>query len=115
MVVRAIDENGDWQFGNGIANYKDKQEEIKQNIITTLRSWKNDCFFDMEAGVDWYNLMGSRGREEDLKNDIIKNIMSVNGVVNIINYESFLNENREININIRLNTIYGEMEILEVM
>lgn len=116
MTTRAIDNNGDWVFGNGILDYVSDLEEIKQNIITTLRSWKGDCFFDIDAGVDWYNYIGSFGRDNDLKKDIIKNICSVDGVINVEKYDAYLNsENRKITIQVMVNTIYGNLEIKQEM
>lgn len=111
MTTRAIDINGDWVFGHGIADYKTEKEELEQNIKTQLNSWKNDCFFDMDAGVDWYNYLGSFGRENDLRRDIINNIMSVDGVISVASYDAHLTQDRKIVITAEVDTIYGKMNI----
>lgn len=58
--VRAIDTSGDWLFGKGRNDYKRDNLAIVQNIGTRLNSFLGDCFFDMGAGIDWFNLLGSK-------------------------------------------------------
>lgn len=111
MTVRAIDNNGDWMFGRSMLDYKQDLEEVKQNILTSLRSWKGDCFFDLDTGIDWINYLGSYGRDKELKNDIIKVVGAVEGVVNIEKYDAFIDDNRKINIILYVNTIFGTIEI----
>lgn len=110
-ITRAIDSNGDWTFGHSMLNYKTDLEALKQNILTSLRSWKGDCFFDLQAGVDWINYLGSYGRDEELKTNIIKVVSEVEGVINVENYQAYLDENRKIKITFNVNTIYGTIEM----
>lgn len=63
MSVRAItgiaDANpGDWTFGQGQQNYLTGEAEINQDIATALKIFLGECFFDTDAGVDWWNLIG---------------------------------------------------------
>lgn len=111
MTVRAINENGDWMFGRSMLDYKQDIDEIRQNIITSLKSWKGDCFFDLDAGVDWINYLGSYGNDKLLKQDIIRVVNGVEGVVNVEKYDAFIDEERKINIILYVNTIYGFIEI----
>lgn len=62
MIVRALDENNDWTFGKGRNNYMRDQDAIAQNIKTRLQSFLGNCFFDLPAGVDWFNLLGSKNQ-----------------------------------------------------
>lgn len=59
-MTRALDSNGDFTFGSGINNYLTGNAEVAQNIKTRLQCFLNDCFFDTGAGVDWFNLLGSK-------------------------------------------------------
>lgn len=58
---RNLDEKGDWTFGNGFQNYADQSQSVMLNIRTRILSFKWDCFFDLEAGIDWFSLLGRRG------------------------------------------------------
>ena len=60
MTFRNLDPSGDWTFGQGRQNYLRDQDAVKLNIATRLRSFLNDCFWDLQAGVDWWNLLGVR-------------------------------------------------------
>jgi len=53
MKHRALTSTGDWTFGNGRGNYAVDERGIEVNIATRINSWKNDCFFDFDAGIDW--------------------------------------------------------------
>lgn len=61
-MIRAIDSNGDWVFGSGTSAYKTGLAEVAQNIQTRLGMFLGDCFFDTGAGVDWFNLLGSKNQ-----------------------------------------------------
>lgn len=60
MRVRALDGVGDWTFGKGQNDYLFGKEAIGQNIQTRVSSFLGDCFFDTAAGIDWFNLLGSK-------------------------------------------------------
>lgn len=107
MSTRALsDYDNDWTFGYGFSNYKVQQAEIVQNILTALKSWRNDCFFDMDAGVDWAEYIGAFNTEKELRLDIIKTITSIDGVLSVDSYESYLDEKRKIHIKCNITTIY---------
>jgi hypothetical protein len=60
MIVRALDNLGDWQFGQGLNNYLKGQAAIGQSIQTRISMWANDCFFSQNGWIDWLNLLGSK-------------------------------------------------------
>lgn len=60
MIIRQVDTLGDWAFGRGRSSYVTRGAAVAQNIATRLRSFTGDCFFDAEAGVDWWNLLGAK-------------------------------------------------------
>lgn len=60
MIVRALTSTGDWTYGKGKNNYLSRNAAVRQNIQTRLSSFLGDCFFDIQAGIDWFNLLGSK-------------------------------------------------------
>jgi len=52
VSVRSITGAGDWTFGKGKADYVSSSKEIRQNVVTRLRSFKNDWFLDIGDGID---------------------------------------------------------------
>jgi hypothetical protein len=113
MKIRALDANNDWRYGLGKQDYKTDGNALDQDIITKVRSWKNDCFFDVNAGVDWYNLLGGKN-VKDLKSNISSVILSCDGVNSILSFETYLDgKTRQLKMDIIIDTILGKKELNE--
>lgn len=93
MITRSIDTNGDWNFGNGKGDYLEENTALTQNIKTRLKSFLGDCFFDTEAGVDWFNFLGSKNLS-GLKLAVGGVIINTVGVIELIDLSFSLDENR---------------------
>lgn len=105
MRVRRL--NGhDWTFGRGRADYVKDQAAIAQNIKTRLLSFKNDWFLDIDANIDWMNLLGQRGTEKIIENEVARVILTTSGVVRI-NSLSLQNKERRVIIEADITTIFG--------
>lgn len=107
MKTRALDSNGDWQFGRGLQSYVTEKNALSQNILTRLRQWVGDCFFAPNDGVDYSNYMDI-GRKKLLDLDIKRVILQTSGVLHISSFTSTLNaETRNVTIAASVVTIYG--------
>lgn len=105
MRVRRL--NGhDWTFGRGRADYVKDQAAIAQNIKTRLLSFKNDWFLDIDANIDWMNLLGQRGTEKIIENEVARVVLTTSGVVRI-NSLSLQNKERRVIIEANITTIFG--------
>lgn len=62
MIVRGIDAEGNWLFGKGANDYLQANAAIGQNIKTRLQSFLGDCFFAINEGLDWFNILGSKNQ-----------------------------------------------------
>ncbi len=83
MIFRALGTDNDWTFGKGKENYLFGQDAIAQNVRTRLLSFLNDCFFDMNAGVDWFTYFGTPNTSQEI---ILKSravILQSYGVVSV--------------------------------
>ena len=89
MIVRALDANGDWTFGSGKQNYLSALNALKQQIVTRLKSWKGNCFFALQDGVDWNNYLDI-GTKNLLDLDIKRVVLQTGGVLRMRNYSSIL-------------------------
>ena len=108
MRVRGIDALGDWNFGKGRSDYKQANNAIAQNIKTRLKSFLNDCFFDVTAGIDWFNLMGSKNIVE-LKLKVAACILNTSEVTSLIEVSTNLSNDRNITITYSVETVYGRI------
>lgn len=106
MRVRALDVNNDWLFGKGQNDYKTGNDEIAQDIQTRLYCFIGDCFFDLTAGIDWFNLLG--GKDQTALNLAINAvILNTNGVTGILQVGSNLSSNRVFSIQFKVQTTYS--------
>jgi len=108
MSVSRLDSNGDWTFGQGLAGYITGSDEIKQNVVTRIQSFKNDWFLDTDAHIDWFNLLSNRNTKETTKSQLSKTVLDTVGV-NTLDELNFIldRENRKANIQLSYTDIYG--------
>ena len=92
MIIRGLDSNGDWQFGLGLQNYLRDQNAVSLNIKTRLLSFFNNCFFDLESGIDWFLLLGTRNTETELKLQCRSVILQSYGVIKINSFSSSIQD-----------------------
>lgn len=108
MIVRAVDAMNDWMFGKGRNDYKSNSQAINQNIQTRLQSFLGDCFFDISAGLDWFNLLGSKNQLA-LELAVSAIIFNTEGVVGIVSLVIDLDEEtRGITMSYVVNTIFTQ-------
>lgn len=107
MIFRNLDSNHDWMFGQGIANFIDANAAIGLNIETRLLSWVGDCFFDLNAGIDWTNRLGSKNQRALLEQDLKRVILQSYGVTGIVSFDTVLT-GRSFTANYTVDTIFSK-------
>lgn len=107
MNFRALDSNGDWTFGNGVQNYLVEADAINVDIATALKTFLNECFFALNFGVDWWNLIGSKNQQGIIL-QCRTMIVSRYGVVKINEVQVILDRvTRKLSISYNVDTIYS--------
>jgi hypothetical protein len=114
MIVRALDANGDWTFGKGKNDYLVNREALKQILHTRLLSFLGDCFFALTAGIDWFNLLGSKDR---LALSLAVNATILNTPQNVVT--GILQKNfevdertRQVTLEYNVQSIYGSLDVV---
>jgi hypothetical protein len=105
-LVRGLDDNGDWLFGKSLNDYRTFKNAVEQNIATRLRSFLGDCFFSQEAGIDWFNLLGSRNAL-GLELAASAVLLNTESVLNINSVDVITDINRNLVLRYSVNTTYG--------
>lgn len=113
MSVSRITENGDWTFGKGKANLAVNSEEIRQNVVTRLKSFANDWFLDISANIDWFNILGNKNNEQTIRSEVTRVVLATEGVATLDKFELIVDE-REANIIIEFTDIFEEPNISEI-
>lgn len=107
MIFRNLDSEGDWQFGRGKQSYVSGTAAIAINVKTRLYSWVGDCFFDLPAGIDWWNRLGSKNQRQLLELDMRRIILQSDGVTGITEFDTTL-VGREFTASYKINTIFSK-------
>lgn len=107
MTFRNLDGSNDWCFGSGRSDYVNGHNEVALNVKTRVLCFLGDCFFDTEAGIDWWNRLDKNqlsSLEVELKDVIIK----TDGVVSINNAEVVLGADRKLFVQYTIKDIYSQ-------
>ena len=107
MIIRALDSNGDWTFGQGKQNYLSGQKAIAQNIQTRLLCFLNNCPWDMGAGIDWITLLGKTNTATQIQLNVRTIILKSFGVIRL-NTLSVSFVNRRLALNWNIDTIFTQ-------
>ena len=83
MRVSGLDENGDWRFGRGKAVYISRAAAVRQNVVTRLKSFKTDFFLDVDACIDWIDLLGRKGTKDEIMLAVERTTLATDGVTTI--------------------------------
>lgn len=105
-IVRALDSNGDWEFGAGKGSYLSGQPAIAQQIRCNLLLFLNNCFWAMNIGIDWFNLLGAND-EILLKLAISATILNTQGVTGILQLSINISGGRGFSISYSASTVYS--------
>jgi hypothetical protein len=100
-------------FGRGLGDYAVDNNAVAQNLKTRLLSFKDDWFLSVDAGVDYFNLLGYNGRQEFLINAISNTILGTYGVIKITELKTDIKE-RKASIVASVLTIFDEIVKLEL-
>lgn len=107
MIVRGLDDEGDWLFGKGKNDYKAANNAVAQAIQTRLGSFLGDCFFDLQAGLDWFSILGTKDQTvvSLAIRSAILNTENVTGILEIVN--NLDRDTRELTVSYKVQTTFG--------
>ena len=111
MRVSALTSQNDWRFGRSQADYLIRSDAVAQNVVTRLRSFKNDWFLDFDAEIDWLNLLGKLNTRDQIRNEVTRVIVQTQGVLSLNGdgVEAIFNSQlRELSIRATITPIYQE-------
>ena len=109
MKVRRLDENHDFTFGNGLANYALTSEAIKQCVVTILLSFRYNWHLDEDHGINWWAYYVKNPNVSVMEDDIKRHILEVEGVSTLQDLSLQLNTiTRQMIITVRYTDIFNE-------
>lgn len=109
MIFRNLTADGDFTFGQGRQNYLRNDQAVALNIKTRLLSFLNDCFWAMDFGIDWWNLLGVKSpkAQANIVLQCRQMIAESFGVVRINSVEAYMDRaTRRLTVKYDIDTIY---------
>lgn len=106
MIVRALDINGDWQYGQSLNDYRSANAAVAQTIRTRLYSFLGDCFFDLGAGVNWFVFLSGKN-ELGLNLAVSSVILNTANVLSLTQLSIALTNQRVCTIQYTVQTTYS--------
>jgi len=117
MKYRALDANGDYQFGNGNLDFlQNTPETVAQAALTRLRLWLAEWFLDTTEGTAYQQ--GVLGKNSQANADAVmrERILGTQGVVELTTFSSSVDPDlRTYSVSATIETIYGPAQINEVL
>ncbi len=106
LLIRSLDSTGDWNFGNGLSDYLTGNAAVSQSIQTRLSSFLGNCFFAVNDGIDWFNLL-TKNNQVAINLAVSACILNTTGVTGIQQLSVNVSTQRNINIQYRIQTVYS--------
>lgn len=107
MKTRTVDSNWDWRFGKGLNDYAHGSLNVAYAVKMKILSWYKDCFFAMEDGVDWKNILGNKNSKEEADISIKDIVQTEPEITELVYFDSTV-EDRKYSCTIKFKTVYGE-------
>ena len=104
--IRLLDEDHDFVFGGGKQSYAKDLPALLLNLETRVLSWVGDCFFDLDAGIDWMNLLEYNTQnqlESSIKNIAFRTV----GVTKVNEISITLDNTRTADVELSIDTLFG--------
>ena len=117
MRYRQLSESQDYTFGNAQANYlQDVPEAVAQAVVTRLRLLTGEWFLDVTEGTPYQAGVLGKQTLATASEAIRERILGTQGLVEILEFEATEDrETRTLTVTAKIATIYGEIEINEVL
>ena len=98
-----IDENGNFALKEG-------QEQIAQDVATSVKMYKGEYIFDVDRGVPYDTILGERLNQSLLQEFMNNEAKRINGVIATTVIFNSLDTQRELDYDILISTKDGVIE-----
>lgn len=114
MRYRRLDENGDYLFGHGLADFWiDKPEAVAQAALTRLEMFTGDWYAAPGDGMPWRTMVLGKGTEATRDPAIQGRVLATPGCTGLVSYSSRLDrDTRTFYSAITINTIFGQATLM---
>jgi len=110
MRYRRLDDDGDYTFGQGGANFLvDDPATVAQSVLTRLRLFEGEWFLDQFEGTPWLQQIVGKSPKAVYDLAIQTRVLETPGVTGIENYVSIIDgTTRSLRIAMNVQTIFSQ-------
>ena len=109
MLYRKLDENDDYVFGHGRADFmRDIPQAPAQAVKTRLRLFTPEWFLDVEEGTPYNTRVLGKYTRNQYEQAIKARIVQTEGVLSIDEFSSAIDDDRRaMTVDARITTVFG--------
>jgi hypothetical protein len=113
MKYRKLTSDGDYSFGNGLADfYINVPEAVAQAVETRILLWRGEWFLNIDEGTPFLEAILGKHSKEVADVTLQDRVQDTQGMVNIENYASIINpDTRAMTVEMEIDTIYGPTSV----
>ena len=117
VTYRKLDQNGDYTFGQGGANfYVNSPGAVAQWVKTRLGLIAGEFFLDTTLGTPYNSQILGAGTVSKYDAAIQKVIRDTKGVLDIVSYSSSVDSaTRKATVTATINTVFGQTTVTQVL
>lgn len=117
MKYRKLTASNDYSFGHGRADfYQDEPAAVAQAVKTRLALHAGEYWLDLSEGTPWETKV--LGKYTGSTRDVVirQRAQTTQGVKSLISYSSSLQrDTRAFSVNLKIDTIYGQIQTVAVL
>jgi hypothetical protein len=106
MRYRALDSDGDAQFGRSGIFLTNSPQAVAQAVLTRLKLWVGEWMLDNREGTDYSSKILGYGTQTTRDIEVQERILNTQGVKSILSYQSTV-VNRVFSVSVTIDTDYG--------
>ena len=110
MKYRALDPDGDYQFGRSGLFLENSSKAVAQAVMTRLHLWAGEWFLDADEGTAYATKILGYGTQGTRDIELKSRIVDTPGVRELTQYSSSVNE-RQLTVTATIATDYGVANI----
>lgn len=117
MIDLKIDDSGELVIEDNDLVFVSDLDQVMQHVKIRLRTFYGEWVFDTTRGIKYFEEIFVKQPNKSVVDGLIKQaIIETAEVTELVEYSSVIDEvSRQIDISATINTIYGTMQITEVL
>lgn len=98
---------------NGDIAVVDNAEAVKEAVVYYLQTFLGDIYVDLTKGVNYFGIVfNNQTTLMQKKNEIQRNVLKIEDIISVDNIDiKFQNKNREMLLELKYTSIYGQGEV----